>query len=171
MVQNAKIATHAGKHGDHPVGGAVGAAVGAAAGAAVVAAAQGAAIGVAQGATIGSVVGLPGMAAGVAVGGIVGALAGKGVAQEINPTTEDAYWSNAFSERPYVSQEEPYSTYRPAYHHGIDAYSKYDGRKFDDIEPELKQKWNASGQPLTWEKASPAARDAYERLRNQTTDI
>ena len=78
----AKIATHVGEHGDHPVGGAVGAALGAVAGAA--------AVGAAQGAALGTVIGLPGMAAGVAIGGVVGALAGKGVAQETNPTTGDA---------------------------------------------------------------------------------
>jgi len=132
-----ETATHVGKHGDHPVGGAIGAAVGAAAGAAVA--------GAAQGAMLGTVAGLPGMAAGVAIGGVVGALVGKGAAQEIN---------------------------RPAYRHGIDAYGRYEGRKFDEIEPSLSEDWEATqgDLDLPWDKAKPAARDAYDRLHNRFND-
>ena len=171
MVSHAKVPTHMGKYGDHPVGGAVGAVVGAAAGIAAVAAASGAAVGAVNGATLGAVIGLPGMAAGVVFGGVVGALAGKGVAQEINPTTEDAYWSEAYSGRSYVQEGDSYDTYSPAYRHGIEAYHRYDNRPFDDIEPQLKNKWDVSGQDLSWDKAKPAARDAYDRLRNKTSDI
>lgn len=160
----AKVPTHVGERGDHPVGGAVGAAVGAAAGAT--------AVGAMQGAALGTVAGLPGMAAGVAIGGVVGALAGKGVAQEFNPTTEDAYWSQHYKTRPYVEQGMDYDTYRPAYRHGIDAYSKYEGRKFEEIEPKLSEDWqNAHGDSaLPWEKAKLAAGDAYDRLYNRTDD-
>ncbi len=158
----AKVPTHTGKHGDHPVGGAVGAAVGAAAGAVAVGAAQGAALGV--------VAGVPGMAAGIAIGGVVGALAGKGIAQEINPTTEDAYWSESYRTRPYIENGASYDTYRPAYRHGIDAYGKYEGRSFDEVEPSLKDEWDTSDQSLPWHKASPAARDAYDRLSTRTND-
>ncbi len=159
-----KIATHEGKHGDHPVGGAVGAAVGATAGAA--------AVGAAQGAVAGTVAGLPGMAAGVAIGGVVGALAGKGVAQEVNPTTEDIYWSENYKTRPYVENDANYDAYGPAYRHGIDAYTKHQGHRFEDIEPKLSSDWEKvrEDSTLPWDKARPAARDAYERLRNRTND-
>jgi hypothetical protein len=158
----AKVPTHVGKHGDHPVGGAVGAAVGAAAGAA--------AVGAAQGAALGTVVGVPGMAAGVAIGGVVGALAGKGVAQEINPTTEDVYWSENYKTCSYIKEGDTYEAYGPAYRHGIDAYSKYQGKNFDSVEPELKDEWDLSGQSLPWHKARPATRDAYERLSTRIND-
>jgi hypothetical protein len=160
----AKVPTHVGERGDHPVGGAVGAAVGAAAGAA--------AVGAAQGAALGTVAGVPGMAAGVAIGGVVGALAGKGVAQEINPTTEDAYWSQNYKIRPYVEQGTTYDTYRPAYRHGIDAYSKYEGRKFEEIEPKLSKDWDdvRGDSKLPWSKAKFAAEDAYDRLYNHEDD-
>lgn len=158
----AKVPTHVGKYGDHPVGGAVGAAVGAAAGAA--------AVGAAQGAALGTIAGVPGMAAGIAIGGVVGALAGKGIAQEINPTTEDAYWSEEYQTRPYVENGVSYDEYRPAYRHGIDAYGKYEGRDFDSVEPEMKQQWDVSGQSMPWHKARPAARDAYDRLSTRMND-
>lgn len=164
----AKNPTHVGKHGDHPVGGAVGAAVGAAAGAAVA--------GAAQGAALGTVAGLPGMAAGVAIGGVAGALLGKGVAQEVNPTTEDAYWNETYLTRPYVEQNASYDAYRPAYRHGIDAYTKYEGRDFDEIEPNLRSDWEKArgNSALSWDKAKLASRDAYDRLKTRTninTDI
>jgi hypothetical protein len=162
MAKENKIPTHQGKLGDHPVGGAVGAAVGAAAGAA--------AVGAAQGAALGTVAGAPGMAAGVAIGGVVGALAGKGVAQEINPTTEDAYWRESYTTRPYVESGASYDTYGPAYRHGIDAYTKYEGRDFNEVEPKLKDEWDISGQSLPWHKARPAARDAYDRLSTRMND-
>ncbi len=155
-----KVPTHVGEYGDHPVGGAVGAAVGAAA--------AGAAVGAAQGALLGTAAGLPGMAAGVAIGGVVGALAGKGIAQEINPTTEDVYWSENYLNRPYVEEGVAYDVYGPAYRHGISAYTRYEGRTFDDIEPELEESWINDGSPLPWERARPASRDAYERLATRT---
>lgn len=159
-----KVATHEGEYGEHPIAGAVGAAVGAAAGAAVV--------GAAQGAALGTVAGLPGMAAGVAIGGVVGALAGKGVGQEINPTTEDVYWSENYNSRPYVSSDTPYDDYRPAYMHGVNAYTRSAGRQFEEIEPQLGQEWEkARGTSnLGWDEAKPATRDAYDRLYNQYKD-
>ncbi|MBY0407937.1 MAG: hypothetical protein K2Q01_09615 [Rickettsiales bacterium] len=159
-----KTPTHEGEYGEHPIGGAVGAALGAAAGAA--------AVGAAQGAVLGTVAGLPGMAAGVAIGGVVGALAGKGIAQEINPTTEDAYWSENYLSRPYVTTGTSYDEYGPAYRQGVDAYSRNPGRAFEDVEPQLGSEWEkARGTSnLGWDNAKPAARDAYDRLYNQYKD-
>ncbi len=155
------IATHPGKHGDHPVGGMVGAAVGGVVG--------GVAAGAAQGAILGTAVGPVGTAAGAVVGGVVGALAGKAIAQDINPTTEDAYWSDNYKTRPYITSSEDYETYRPAYRYGVDSYSTYEGRAFDEIEPQLKTRWDTvrGTSSLDWDRARPAARDAYERLYTQ----
>ncbi len=153
-------ATHPGKLGDHPLGGAVGAVAGAAAGSAVV--------GAIQGAAVGTVAGLPGMAAGVAIGGVVGALAGKGAAQAINPTTEDEYWNQNYKDRDYVERDEPYDTYRTAYRHGVESFTKYEGRRYEDIEPQVRQAWETrSDTTLPWDKAAPASRDAYQRLYGQ----
>ncbi len=159
-----KVATHPGKHGDHPVGGAVGAAVGGAAAAAVV--------GAIQGAAFGTVAGVPGMVAGVAIGGVVGALTGKGVAQEINPTTEDVYWSENYHTRPYVAAGENYEVYGPAYRLGVNAYNMYPDKSFDEIEPKLSNDWSVQNNgSMPWEKAKPATRDAYDRLNKRTDKI
>lgn len=155
-----KEPTHVGKHGEHPVAGAVGATVGAVTGAAVV--------GATQGAAMGSVAGLPGMAAGVAAGAVVGALAGKGLAQEINPTTEDAFWSNNYKTRSYVGDDEDYEIYRPAYRYGVDSYTRHEGRNFEEVESKLGTEWeNDNNASLPWHKARPAVKDAYDRLRNR----
>lgn len=149
-----------GKLGDHPVGGAVGAAVGATAAAATV--------GAVEGAALGTVAGLPGMAAGVAIGGVIGALAGKEVAQLVNPNAEDAYWRNNYKNRTYFDSVTTYDSYAPAYRLGIEAYTTYVGRSFDEIEPQLGRQWETSrgDSRLTWDTAKLATRDAYERLCN-----
>jgi hypothetical protein len=154
-----QIPTHKGKNGDHVVGGAVGAAAGGVLGAGIAGAAQGAA----AGATVGPV----GIVAGTAIGAAAGALLGKGIAEEVNPTTEDTYWRDSYLTRPYVDKNADYSVYRPAYRHGVDAYTRFNGRSFEEIESDLGKEWTAKGEVLPWHKAQPAARDAYERLYSQ----
>jgi len=157
----AKVATNPGKLGDHPVGGAVGAVVGAVAAAA--------AVGAVQGAALGTVAGLPGMAAGVAIGGVVGALAGKETAQIVNPNAEEIYWRDNHKNQAYFNSTTSYDNYAPAYRYGIEAYSTYVGRKFDEIEPQLAKEWDSARgtSRLTWDTAKLATRDAYERLCNR----
>ena len=75
-----------GAPGSHPVGTGVGAVAG----------------GVAAGAAAGAVAGPVGAVVGAAVGAVVGGLAGKAVAENIDPTVEDAYWRDSYTERPYV---------------------------------------------------------------------
>jgi hypothetical protein len=158
-MQTKKKATHPGKLGEHPAGGTIGAAVGT-----VTGALAGTATAAASGAAVGSTAGPVGAAVGAGIGGVVGALAGKGIAQMFNPTTEDEYWRENYKDRPYVKADSDYETYRPAYLHGMEAYTRYDGRKFDEIEPQLKDEWDVSGAMLPWGEAKGASRDAYERV-------
>lgn len=138
-----------GEPGSHPVGTGLGAAGGAAAGAA-----------------IGAVGGPIGMAVGGVTGAIVGGLTGHAVAESIDPTVEDAYWKDNYSSRPYAERDVPYDTWRPAYRTGYEGYSRYRGKKYDEVESDLqrdyeKVKGNSS---LTWEKAKRATRDAWHRV-------
>ena len=137
--------------GAHPVGVGVGAAAG----------------GMAAGAAVGTVAGPVGTVVGAAVGAIVGGLAGKGVAESIDPTAEDAYWRENYASRDYVSSDRSYDDYGPAYGYGV---SRYQGdRSFEDVEPELAEDWMGSRgtSSLGWGEASPAARDAWDRLDNR----
>ena len=66
-------------------------------------AATGVATGAIAGAATGTVVGPVGTVIGAAVGAIVGGLAGKGVAEVIDPTSEEVYWRESFKGRPYAN--------------------------------------------------------------------
>src|SRR4051794_16964576 len=107
-----------GAPGAHPVGTGLGAAAG----------------GMAAGAAAGSVAGPIGTAAGAAIGAVVGGLAGKGIAEKIDPTIEEAYWRESYVSRPYVNKGATFDDWGPAYMYGIDNYPKYRGRKFDEVE-------------------------------------
>src|SRR6476660_6377995 len=88
-----------GAPGSHPVGTGVGAAGGGVAGAAA-------------GAGIGSVVPGIGTAVGGVIGAAVGAIAGGGaghaIAEQIDPTAEDAYWRENYRTRPYYASDSSY---------------------------------------------------------------
>lgn len=147
-----------GAAGSHPVGTGIGAVVGG------VAAAIG--TGAAVGAATGTVVGPVGTVIGAAVGAIVGGLAGKGVAEAIDPTAEQAYWRDNYSDRPYVSGSKSFDDYGPAYGYGVSSYSKYPGRNFDDVESDLSRDWSSSRgkSSLDWNGAKNATRDAWHRV-------
>jgi predicted lipid-binding transport protein (Tim44 family) len=144
----------------HELGGTLGMTVGGVAG--------GIAAGVAAGATMGGVAGPVGVVIGAAVGGAIGGAAGESIAREVNPTLEEKYWSANYQSRPYVIKESSFETYRPAYRYGVEAYTKAEGRDFDDIEPSIRNDWgNVRGESkLEWKEAREAARDAFERLNN-----
>jgi len=139
-----------GKPGAHPVGTGIGAAAG----------------GMAAGAAAGSVAGPVGTVAGAAIGAVAGGLAGKAIAERVDPTVEEAYWRENYRSRPYIRSEFTYDDYGPAYMYGVDNYSRYPGRKFEDVEAELGRDWQrAKGKSsLAWEDAKHATRDSWQRL-------
>ncbi len=138
-----------GAPGAHPVGVGVGAAGGAATGAA-----------------IGALGGPVGVAVGAAVGAVAGGLAGKSVAEAIDPTVEEQYWSDNYRSRDYVPAGTDYHTYQPAYRYGWESFERYPGRSFDEVEPELQRGWDErrGDSALTWDKAKAATRDAWHRV-------
>jgi len=139
-----------GEPGAHPLGTGVGAA-----GAGTV------------GTVLGGIVGGPvGAVVGAVVGSVVGGLAGKGTAEQINPTFEDNHWRENYVSRPYVQSGTPYEDYQSAYRTGYEGYDRYGhtGRDYSDIELDLQRDYEAhhSGE-LTWDKAQHAVKDAWER--------
>lgn len=141
-----------GTPGAHPVGTGVGALL----------------AGAATGAVTGTVAGPVGTVIGAAIGAVVGGLAGKGVAEVIQPTSDETYWSEHYNTRPYVKSGASFDDYGPAYRNGVDAHSRYPGRPFDDIETELSRDWDSARGPssLDWEAARHASRDAWDRARD-----
>jgi hypothetical protein len=112
-----------------------------------------------------------GAAVGAIAGGVVGGLAGKAAAEQIDPTAEEAYWKEHYSNRPYYSEDVGYDTYAPAYRFGWESASRHSGRNFDEVERDLRGDWEKSkhGTRLGWDKAKQAIRDAWERVKHPTT--
>ena len=126
--------------------------------------------GTVAGAALGSVV-APGLGTvvGAAVGAIAGAFVGKGVAEAIDPTTEDQFWSAEYAKRPYHDGGISYDEMRHAYRYGWEARSRHAGRSFGEAEPELRAGWEDArqGSRLEWDRARHAARDAWERVEER----
>jgi hypothetical protein len=138
--------------GSHPIGTGIGAVAG----------------GAAAGAAVGTVAGPVGTIAGAAVGAVVGGLAGKGVAEVVNPTVEDAYWRENHSRQPYAKGRS-YDDYGPAYRTGYEGYALYGakGGTFEDREVELRRSYEVTQPKLAWNEARPASRAAWQRFREQ----
>ena len=138
-----------GAPGAHPIGTGVGAAAG----------------GMAAGAAVGSVAGPVGTVVGAAVGAVAGGLAGKAIAEQIDPTVEQAYWQENYTGRPYVRAGMNYDDYGPAYMYGLENYGRFQGATFDDHEADMARDWQrAKGKSrLTWEDAKFAAKDSWQR--------
>jgi hypothetical protein len=120
----------------------------------------------AAGAAAGSIAGPVGTIAGAVAGAIAGGLAGKAVAEKIDPTVEEAYWRDSYTKRPYYSKEYTFDDYGPAYSYGYDAYNRYPGKRFEDVEADLSRDWQrAKGKSrLAWENAKDATRDSFQRM-------
>ena len=87
-------------------------------------------------------------------------MAGKGVAEAINPTEENEYWSNEYRNRPYYRPGSDYEDYAPAYRHGYTAASQSPGKSWDEMETNLERDWdNSRGQStMDWDRARQPAR-------------
>lgn len=118
------------------------------------------------GGAIGSVAGPVGTVIGAGIGAVAGGLAGKAVAEQVDPTIEDAYWRDTYLSRPYVVTGVDYSEYEPAYRYGWESARTYSTRSFNDVERDLERGWpqRRGMSSLSWERARAAVRDAWERV-------
>ena len=137
-----------GTPGGHPAGTAAGGLAGGLAGAAIGTAAAG---------PIGTVVG-------AVIGAVTGGLAGKGVAEAVNPTAEEAYWRDEYVNRPYFVKDRTFDDYNPAYSLGYSNVGRYPS--YDEAERTLSSDWErVKGKSrLTWQEAKHATRDAWHRV-------
>ena len=81
-------------------------------------------------------------------------------------TTEDAYWRENYTRRPYFETGRDYEFYGPAYRFGYDATDRYSGKQWNDVEPDLRRDWDRyeyRGQS-TWEQIKNAVKDAWDRM-------
>ena len=124
--------------------------------------------GVAGGATTGALAGGITGPVGAAVGAVVGAVAGAVIGRniQVDPVAEDNYWRENYTSRPYARPGATYDDYQPAYRYGMDSYTRYPNRSFDDVEPELSRDWGKArgSSSLDWASAKHASRDAWQRV-------
>lgn len=110
---------------------------------------------------------------GTGLGAVVGGLAGKGVAEMIDPTAEEAYWAENYRREPYYERGYTYADYHPGYRTGWEARARYAGRNFEDIERDLEVDYNRNRgtSRLGWEKNRHAARAAWQRFDPHTEPL
>ncbi|KAI5930735.1 Collagen alpha-5(VI) chain [Manis javanica] len=96
-------------------------------------------------------------------------LAGKGAAEAVNPTVEDAYWRDAYQSEPYYVAGRSYEEYRPAYELGWNAAAARRDADFDAFDAEWEREWTTrrGASHLDWDQARPAARAAWARAGNR----
>jgi len=136
--------------GSHPIETGVGAALGGAA--------TGAAMG-AVGGPIGAVIG------GIVGGAVAGGLAGKGIGELIDPTTEDNWLREYHSTESNKVVGSTPDTYRSAYRYGMSSTDRYQGKRFEDVESDLKTNWNKYDNrgDMSWDQARGAVRHAFDK--------
>ena len=80
--------------------------------------------------------------------------------------TEEQYWRNNFSTRPYATADRGFDFYQPGYRYGYESATRYRGRNWNDVESDLRTGWDRyehRGQG-TWEHVKDAVRDAWNRV-------
>lgn len=82
--------------------------------------------------------------------------------------TEDNYWFENFSSRPYALGADFYDRFRPAFRYGFDSAHHHMGRSWGDAEPDLQQGWDRyehrGEHQSTWDEIKAAVRDAWDRV-------
>ena len=143
-----------GEPGAHPVATGIGAAAAGTTGLAVATA----------------VAGPIGVAAAIVGGSIAGGLAGKAAGELLDPTEEDAFWREEHPRQPYAS-EAPYDDYASSYRSGYMGFVTHgvEGRTFEEAEPHLRAEYEEMGSSLSWERARPAIRSAWDRAHTRST--
>lgn len=118
------------------------------------------------GAAVGSLAGPVGTVIGAIAGAAGGWWSGRAAmdAASTIDTTDDAHYRQRFAE----TGGRDYGTARPAYHLGHVAGSnpEYEGRSFDEVEPDLRRGWTSAGTD-NWDDVRDYARDAYDRGRDR----
>jgi hypothetical protein len=82
--------------------------------------------------------------------------------------TEDNYWFENFTSRPYALGPDYYDRFRPAYRYGFESAHHHMGRGWEEAEPDLQKGWQSyahrGAQPPLWEEVKDAVRDAWNKV-------
>lgn len=82
--------------------------------------------------------------------------------------TEDNYWFENFSSRPYAIGPDFYDRFRPAFRYGFESALHNLGRGWEEAEPDLRAGWETyehrGTSPRPWEEIREAVHDAWQRV-------
>jgi hypothetical protein len=88
--------------------------------------------------------------------------------------TEDNYWHENFTSRPYALGPDYYERFRPGYRYGFESAQHHMGRGWEEAESDLERGWAAyehrGESPSTWDEIKAAVRDAWDRVVSGRTD-
>jgi len=135
----------------------------------------GGASGVVAGAAIGSAAGPIGTIIGGLAGAVGGWWAGRAVSEATHKFTQDDdnYYREHFVNKSDRLADRGYDDVRPAYQLGHIASMNpdYNGRSFEDIEPELQRGWgnDLRSRHGDWSTVRPYAQEAYSRNVSSVT--
>jgi hypothetical protein len=79
---------------------------------------------------------------------------------------EESWWRDSFASRPYVRADRGFDFYSPGYRYGFESATKYRGRQWKDVEPELERGWDSfrGTARSTWQDIKEAVRDAWDHV-------
>jgi hypothetical protein len=83
-------------------------------------------------------------------------------------TTEETYWRSNYSNRPYAKSNPDFEYWRPAYRYGYESATRYPGRRWEEVESNLRTGWDTyehrGAIRSTWEDIKAAVRDGWDRI-------
>lgn len=87
--------------------------------------------------------------------------AGGSPAGNMDDSAFRTHWSSNFADG-----GETYDDYAPAYRYGssMAGSALYQGRPWDDVEPDLRRNWESSNPTSAWDKFKSAVREGWERM-------
>ena len=90
----------------------------------------------------------------------------------IDWSTEEEYWRSNYAARPYIGQNRDFDYWKPAYRYGYDSAARHHGRRWDEVENDLRGGWDTyehrGSARGTWEQVKDAVRDGWDRLVGNT---
>ena len=91
---------------------------------------------------------------------------------EIDYDAELAYWRERYTDEPYYQPGYTFEYYEIAYRVGAAGRQRHSGRRFEDVEAELRDEYERSrgNSPLTWDQGRGAVRAAWHRLDRMFPD-
>lgn len=85
---------------------------------------------------------------------------------------QTSYWREQYKNEPYYSQGEKFEQYEPAYRTGIEGRQRYAGQRFDEVEGNLRNDYEANlgSSTMRWDtKGKQACRAAWDLDQKQAS--